>query len=441
MSAADVRLTRRQVVRSAAAGALAGGLVPLQAAAAVDSGMLDVHLNEGLVPVVDGTLVYQRGFGDRPSGLGDAAAQLTLAPHAFLADGRLVPARTFPLDARVPVKGRPQPAATVGDGTHTLRRATWASTYPRRTLIAETGATVRLRVHNTTAQRRQFTVLGLTDVVTIPRGASRELSFTAPQTGGTHVYCDPGEDGVQRVLGLHGVLLVVPAGDHWRVTSGGVEFERQWLWICHDIDPVWSARARAGERIDPRRTPPVPRYFTVNDRSGYAAVGATTDEALNHAVHEDTMPSGYARRTDVRDFSKGGDAGLVTGQVIRLVNTGVAVHQLHFHGNHVWTFRVNGADLPRTLRPGAVDATGHVRTAAWEDVVELEPLSRKDVVLPLKPPPDTPQRTLAAQDCEWHYPMHCHAEMSQTAGGGVYPGGMVSGWVLAAPLPHPSRGA
>lgn len=424
-------------------GLLAAGGVVLPAqrsGAAVDPGVLDVHLNEGLVPMVDGTVVYMRGFGDRPSGTGDASPSLALTPRAFLADGGLVPARTFPPGARVPVEGRPDPAASLGDGTHTVLRATWASCFPKRTLVAETGATVRLRLLNTMGRTRRFSVRGLLAPVEVdPAKPPVEVAFRVDRPG-AYVYDDPSEDGVQRVLGLHGVLLVVPAGDHWRVSPGGVEFERQWLWICHDVDPEWGRRVRAGEVVDPQRTPALPRYFTLNDRSGYVACALTTDERLNREVHEDTMPSGSARRTDVRDFSPAGD-GFRTGQVLRLVNTGVAIHQLHFHGNHVWTFRHDNADLPRRPSGDAVDRSGHVRMAAWEDVVELEPLASKDVVLPLKPPPDTPAQTLAAQDCDWHYPMHCHAEMSQTAGGGTYPGGMVSGWVLAAPLPRPSGGA
>ena len=74
---------------------------------------------------------------------------------------------------------------------------------------------------------------------------------------------------------------------------------------------------------------------------------------------------------------------------------------------------------------------GHVELQTWEDVVELDPLDRKDVVLPVKPPPDALDEVVASQKCKWVFPMHCHAEMSQTAAGGLYPGGMVSDWKLA----------
>ena len=42
----------------------------------------------------------------------------------------------------------------------------------------------------------------------------------------------------------------------------------------------------------------------------------------------------------------------------------------------------------------------------------------------------------------YRYPMHCHAEMSQTAGGGQYPSGMYTEWELSGPLgpPKPAAG-
>ena len=58
-----------------------------------------------------------------------------------------------------------------------------------------------------------------------------------------------------------------------------------------------------------------------------------------------------------------------------------------------------------------------------------------DVLLPVKPSPDVTPQVWAARTEDWVYPMHCHAEMSQTAAGGVYPGGLVADWVLAGGTP------
>jgi FtsP/CotA-like multicopper oxidase with cupredoxin domain len=260
------------------------------------------------------------------------------------------------------------------------------------------------------------------------------VTFDAPVPG-TYVYHDPTNTPVERVLGLHGVMVVIDPQARWQLAPSNTEFERQWLWICQDVDPVWAARAAAGETIDPAATPPTPRYFMLNDRSGFRSLGDSIDEDENRVRHEDTLPSGYPREIDVRAMDREDvPPGVGTGQLIRMVNTGVVIHQMHFHGNHVWTVRRNGQDFPR--REAFVDVEGHPVLREWEDVVELDPLDRKVVVLPFDRPPDTPQRTWEARDEDWVYPMHCHAEPSQTAAGGLYPGGLVGHWVLAAPGPR-----
>jgi hypothetical protein len=438
--------TRRDVLRFAgAAGAVAAGAVAVQAtgwpkehaqpAVAGVTGVLDLFVNEGFVPMVDGAMAYMRGFGERASTINDPFPSLTIGPQIFFGDGRLIANRLFPPDAVPPPDGRPEPDSPVpGDPfVYRVKRRFWGSFFPRRTIIATSDSRVRLRVHNGLSQPHSLRFHGVpgADTGAIAPGGVAELDFAAPPPG-TYVYSDPGGGSVQRTLGLFGVLVVVPADDPWRLSSGGAEFERQWLWIVHDIDPVWGRRARAGETIDPVATPALPRYFTINGRAGFQSLAATKDPAINRASVEETLPAGSPRRTDVRDFSLEGTATtVITGQMIRLVNAGVAVHQMHFHGNHVWTLRRDGVDFPRT--GGTVDAEGHVLLQQWEDVVELDPLSRKEIMLPIKPAPDALAEVFAARTEDWHYPMHCHAEPSQTAGGGLYPGGAVADWVLALP--------
>jgi len=428
--------SRRRVLQGGAAAALsatttaagAGGA----AATALPADVLELHINDGYVPMVDGSLVYMRGFGDRASARSDPAPGLTCAPRAFLADGRLVDGRAHPFGAPVPPGGRPAPSRPdpAQAGTYLVRQRYWASIYPRRTIIAEQGATVRLRIHNNLAEPHRFAVAGMPGAaVTVQPKQVVDLSFPV-DVPGTYVYSDPMRAPVERVLGLYGVLLVVPAGDAWRAGGpGSVPFERQWVWMVHDIDPVWAQLASQGRRIDPQARPSVPRYFTLNDRSGFQSLAVSKDAARNESAHHDTLPSGWPRRTDVRDPESPGRVG----QVVRMVNTGIAVHQMHFHGNHVWTYRRENRDLSRDH--AVVDDKGHVLLQQWEDVVELDPLQRADIVLPLKPPPDVVPAVWAARRQDWTYPMHCHAEMSQSAGGGVYPGGLVADWVLAGGTP------
>ncbi len=432
------RPSRRDVLRAGAAAAATAGVTAAvsvaagPASAVVPAGTLELHINDGYVPMVDGSLVYMRGFGDRRTLRSDPAPSLTCAPRAFLADGRLVDGRTHPFGAPVPPGGRPRPAGrdTEAAGTYLVRSRYWASSYPRRTIIAEQGAVVRLRIHNHLEQDHRFAVTGIAGAaVRVPSKGVGDLTFEAT-TPGTYVYSDDLRAPVERVLGLHGVLLVTPPADGWRTeATSSISFERQWLWICHDIDPVWGQLASEGKVVNPALRPSVPRYFTLNDRSGYQSLALTRDEALNKAAHEDTLPSGWPRRTDVRLP----ELPARVGQVVRMVNTGIAVHQMHFHGNHVWTYRRENEELSRVRADIGDD--GHVRMQQWEDVIELDPMQRVDVVLPVKPPPDVVPAVWAARTEDWTYPMHCHAEMSQSAGGGVYPGGLVADWVLAGGTP------
>ena len=349
---------------------------------------LDLFINEGFVPMVDGSLVYMRGFGDRRTSVDSPKPSLTIPATVFSAGGRIAQPHGYPEHATEGHEGRPMPMSRDrrrgGGGCYLIRRGTWASEFPARTIIVETGTEVRLRIHNRLGQPHRFAIEDVVRTPPILPGQSYDLSFPAPAAG-TYLYHDPTNAPVERVLGLFGVLLAVPARDRWRLTDGGVEFERQWLWLCHDVDPEWGRRAHAGERIDPTEMPE-PRYFRLNDKSGYDSLGVTADEEHNHFTHEHTIVTGFPRQTDVRDFSKAAPGGSVsTGALVRLVNAGVVTHQMHFHGNHVWTVSRNGHHFPRTAGR-FVD--GHPVLQQWEDVIELDPLDRKDVVLPMKRPPD-----------------------------------------------------
>ena len=439
------RATRRTFLKYGAAGvtsaAVAGTALARWPAAGqaanVTDGYLEVFVNEGYVAMVDRSLVYMRGFGTTATARDAAHPSLTIGPVVFREYGDPVESRFFPLGAARPddCAGRPTPLRrvpnTADNPIHVIRRRYWASYFPRRTIIAEEGSRIKLLLKNRICGEHRFAIDGV--CYSDPIAASgTKVEFDAPAPG-TYVYHDPTNAPVERMLGLSGVLIVVPRGLPWNVTADTAEFERQWVWIIHDIDSQWARRAAMGATIDPKATPPVPDYFCINDRSGFHSIGISEDEEINRHTHEETIPQGFARPTDVRDFSKDGTLDtVVTGQAIRLANTGVGAHQLHFHGNHVWTLRRTDQTFSRSV--ATVSPDFHIDLQQWEDVVELDPLDRKDIVLPIKPPPDVLAQVRRAQAEDWHYPMHCHAEMSQTAGGGLYPGGAVADWILAAPL-------
>ncbi|GER22843.1 hypothetical protein NCCP1664_13400 [Zafaria cholistanensis] len=405
--------------------------------------VLDIHINEGFLPMVDGSLVYHRGFGERRTERADPRPALAIRPHAFMASGALVAARTYPPEAAEPPHGRPAPLGPdpENDRQFLARRAHWASFFPDRTLIAESGSTIAVRVHNNLRHPHElrFHNAGAAGTPGTPRphvgtgpiapGASKLLQFPAPDPG-TYLYSDPGNAPVERTLGLYGALVVIDPQDAWRLGPEGPEFERQWLWLCHDVDPHWARLASQGQAVDPARVPAEPRYFTLNGYSGFQALALTIDEEFNERREEDTLPSGLPRETDVRNFSASPAAGAIrTGHLMRMVNAGIVDHQLHYHGNHVWTVRSNGVDFPRSN--GRVTG-GRVVLQHWEDTIHLSPLERTESILPVRRPPDVVDAVWNARTGDWKYPMHCHAEPSQTAAGGLYPGGLLSDWTLGA---------
>ena len=373
----------------------------------------------------------EAGTGNKPAGV-----------HGHRPGGRqpeLSPHRTVPPHGR-PAPLRPNPAF---QRQYLARRAYWASFFPDRTLIAETGSTISILLHNNLPQPHELRFHSAgpagADVTsgTVGPGKSKLLEFRAPLPG-TYLFTDPGNQPVERTLGLYGALVVIDPSNAWRLAPGGAEFERQWLWLCHDVDSNWARIASRGQTVNPITTPAVPRYFTLNGHAGFQSLAVGTNEELNERRKQDTLPSGHPRETDMRNFSASPTPGAIrTGQLVRMVNAGIADHQLHYHGNHVWTVRANGIDFPRSN--GRVSPQGDVILQQWEDTVQLQPLERKEAMLPVRRPPEVVDPVWDARTEDWTYPMHCHAEPSQTAAGGMYPGGLVADWTLAA-APAPESG-
>ena len=135
--------------------------------------------------MVDDSLVYMRGFGAAPTDIGSPDPSLRITPQVFLADGRLVSSRSYPLGAALPEEGRPDPLAPHPDlpGQYLIRREFWASFFPDRTIIAEVGSTVRLRVHNRLTKPHALRIDGVADTGPIAPGATATLSFKAPAAG------------------------------------------------------------------------------------------------------------------------------------------------------------------------------------------------------------------------------------------------------------------
>jgi hypothetical protein len=240
------------------------------------------------------------------------------------------------------------------------------------------------------------------------------------------------------VLGLHGVLIVLPAaaaaghqltpyaqptdviqllfddlpkadspfatptagapiaGGPWTPSVEGKDM----VWVFNQIDPRWHRKAQQGQAFTgaAMRADFVPNYFTLNGKSGFYS-----------AMDPETAPHGAV-----------GEPVL-----IRCVMAGLGCQAPHIHGNHIFELSRRLADEPLELSDCL-----HER-----DTWMMDELRVADVLLPYHLPPDIwpwPPKDLAIfeRQLPFYYPMHCHNQPSNTAGGGSYPQGTITHWAI-----------
>lgn len=310
------------------------------------------------------------------------------------------------------------------------------STLPRMpgpVISAVTGQRVRFTVTNNLDEEHAFSVFDLpgTEMV-IPPGEFRSVTFEAPAAG-TYLYLDHLNAPVNRVLGLHGALVVLPKNgntpysaateavqhlfddlgttDHFprhALSAAGWQRERTRIWVMHQIDPRFNVRARNGEFIDPADLWEnfLPRYFTINGKSGVFA----SHDAATTLIGRIGQP-----------------------MLVRILNSGLFTHSNHLHANHFYVTAVNNQVRDNVF---------------FVDTFTIFPLDRIDWLVPFIRPqdiagdPDRPVRELIPNELRLTisgphgspgvrqsplvYPMHCHNEVSQTAAGGNYPQGAMT---------------
>lgn len=309
--------------------------------------------------------------------------------------------------------------------------------FPGPVIFAMSGDEITINLTNNLSELHAFGIVS-TDVKSGPiaPGGMSTITFTAPAAG-TYLYLDPMNAPVNRVLGLHGLLVVLPQSGNTPYSMptipvqelfndlGKTELflgegwvpEHSRIWLFGSIDPSFNARAQRSEAIDSTQFTAtfLPRYFTINGKSGAFA---------SHG--EDVIPKGRIGQP----------------HLIRMVNAGMAAHSPHLHANHFYVLSLNNM-----VRDNVIDV----------DTFTVAPLDRVDVLIPFIRPPDIPgdehiplrdlipnelALVLITPQSPLSWPMHCHMEMSQTAAGGNYPQGLVThfeitGDVDGVDFPHP----
>lgn len=311
--------------------------------------------------------------------------------------------------------------------------------FPGPALFATAGEDITINIKNTLKEPHAFQIVG-TRILTPPisPGQTRTVSFKAPAAG-SYLYIDPLNDPVNRVLGLHGAFIVIPATGNTpysfptpmvqqlfndlgttpqfprhALSQVGWDPARFRIWLHHQIDPAFNAQAQAD--FDAGRASTVsaaqmranflPRYFTINGKSGVFA-------AHDHAT---TI-----------------EGRIGQPMLVRILNSGLYTYSNHLHANHFYVTSLNNVVQDNVL---------------FIDSQTLKPLDRIDWVVPFIRPPDIagdpniPLRELIPEELALTipgaqgspgmpqsplpYPMHCHMETSQTAAGGNYPQGSIA---------------
>jgi len=315
---------------------------------------------------------------------------------------------------------------------------------PPPVLRAREGETIEIRITNRDNRPHGFAITGVpqASIASIPpNGGVVTKRFVAP-VGGSYLFHDPINAPVNRLLGLYGGFIVAPKlgttlagsptpfsrnsqtnevralfdalGAHTRFPGNQWDpndAARDKVWMFSQIDPLLCQRIDRGEYVDGASVAAsfLPRYFVINGLSGFDT--ADHDE-IDDPKHE------AARAIMIR-----GREGQPT--LIRSMNAGIVTHSPHIHGNGIF-------DLTRQVGDTVACSSNIYEVDTWT----MAPLARKDVLLPFNKPVDIPDAAWPPEQEPFplRYVMHCHTEMSTTAGGGNYPQGLTTHWEMTGHL-------
>jgi len=294
---------------------------------------------------------------------------------------------------------------------------------PGPTIVATVGDTIPITVTNALTQNHAFFIPGMVDTGAIPAGGTRTRTITAT-TAGTFLYHDNRNVPVNRVMGLHGAFVVMPAGPsgtNWTPYSAGqatpqvqrlfnelgtaahwpgLAWEegapatltapfRQYVWITHQASPklfaevgdtpgVFSATrfqnrfrndAFSPDSFNTANMSHLPNHFTITGQQG-------------HFCHNNPIITPMARV---------GEPVLV-----RAMNAGLMTHSMHLHFNHHYIVSVDGVVQGPPVGVGTNNASILRPGVIWTDTMTLnpfgEPCSQYDMVIPYMRAPDIPNR-------------------------------------------------
>ena len=292
---------------------------------------------------------------------------------------------------------------------------------PGIAIFSVEGDDIQISITNRLSVKHTFFIPGVVNSGDIQPGQTVTVNFVAPAAG-TYMYYDNDNAPVNRVMGLHGPLVVLPRipftpysnppsnvqnlfsdfGKAAHFPGSPWDPARNWFWFLNSFDPVKNNQAFATPSMSGSNFTNnyLPQYFSISGKTGF------------FASHDPKI------RLE-------GDVGQPA--LVRCMNAGLITHSYHIHGNHAYLLANND------FNQGTNVVSNNIRMLdAWP----LAPLQGKDMLVPFIQPPDIPKAKWppVQENFPLDYPMHCHTEPSQTAAGGNYPNGLVTHFLIKGPI-------
>jgi FtsP/CotA-like multicopper oxidase with cupredoxin domain len=289
---------------------------------------------------------------------------------------------------------------------------------PGPTIVVTQGDTFSIRVNNQLTQPHSFFIPGVVATGPIPPGGGVNRVITA-NTPGTFLYHDNQNAPVNRVMGLHGAFVVMPAaasGASWTPYSAAqVTPQVQLLFDELGTASHWPGLKWEGEDAA-TLTPPFRQYVWITHQASqklFSEVGSNPgvfpaatfiNQFRRDAFSRDSFTFAGTSRIP-QHFSITGQEGhfchnnpIITPMarvgepvVVRVMNAGLMTQAMHLHANHFYLISV---DRIVQGAPSAADPSLRGAGPIWIDTMTLNPFGERgsayDMVIPYMRPPDVP---------------------------------------------------
>lgn len=363
---------------------------------------------------------------------------------------------------------------------------------PGPNIFATRGDTIRITLTNKLDEPHAFCIPGVFDTGPIPPdNQPRTFTFKAPLPG-TYLYYDNLNEPVNRVMGLHGAFIVMPIIPRRPLDGAITPYARSRPTravqrLFDDLGRTEHFPGLRWEEGDPSTdTPPFRQYVWLLHQASpnlFEEVGRSSPGSairmpvnfVNAFLKDPFIPTGKRETTasnrKAQYFTISGQSGHFVHNnpylcpmnrvgepvVVRVLNSGLWMHSLHMHANHVYVIAVDNVVQQNPI---------------WCDVYDIQPLQTWDWLVPYIRPPDVPNERgigypdkplisvtgrpvwppyeemglsiparvpdpnngdvpvdplLAVDLSPLCYPMHDHIEPATTSQGGNYNTGMISG--------------